>query len=162
MMPPAPLDERVEERAHAREIFIRHHVRYEISPYFIVLDVRRPGGTPSLRRIQAGYDIDLFGNHFDHVSGLSFANDEPRKTLIDLCAAARVAIGQPVGSSTIEIVPGDATLVLNLKSHLDPEAMVRIRITHSRGLDQSAGVSEEKTFTAVIEGLKSLGVQKSE
>ena len=161
MMPSAPPDERAEERARAREIFIRHHVRYEVSPYFIVLEVRRPGATESHRRIQAGYDIDLYGNHFDSVSGLSFANDEPRKTVSDLSAAAQLAAGQPVESSTIEIIPGDAALVLNVKSHLDPEAMVRIRITHSRGLDQPAGVSEEKTLTAVVEKLKSLGVSKS-
>src|SRR5262245_56872404 len=117
-MPPVPLDDRADERARAREVFTRHNVRYEVSRYFVLLDVRKPSATASHRRIQAGYDIDRYGNPFDHAAGLSFANDEPGKTVSDLYAAAQVAIPQPAASSTIEIIPSDETLVLNLKSHL--------------------------------------------
>src|SRR5262249_2569227 len=125
------------------------------------LEVRRPGAAASRRRIQAGYDIDLYADHFDHDVGLSFANDEPNRTISDLRDAARVAIRQTVQPSEIEIIPGDESFVLNVKSHLDPEAMVRIRITHSRGLEQPAGDSEDKARATVEERLNTLGVKRS-
>ncbi|MGO9260569.1 MAG: hypothetical protein ACLQU1_30305 [Bryobacteraceae bacterium] len=45
----------------AREIFVRHHAHYEVSPYYTVLDVRTPGAAPRPKSIQAGFDVDVFG-----------------------------------------------------------------------------------------------------
>jgi hypothetical protein len=80
--------------------------------------------------------------------------------LKELCAACQVAAGQAAGDSRIELIPDDATLVLDVQMHLEPEALVRIRITHSRGLDQPAGASEERALDGVLRSLKSLGVDK--
>src|SRR5579862_2326246 len=136
--------EHVDSGDYARQIFIRHHVRYEVSPYFVVLDVRTLGVPPSQQRVQAGFDIDLYGNGFDHGSAHSFENGELRTTLNELCAACRAVVAPATESCRIEIIPLEATLILNVKRHFEPEALVRIRITHSGGLDQPAGASEEK------------------
>jgi hypothetical protein len=148
-------------REHARELFIRHQARYEVSPYFVLLDVRTFGMPPSYRRIHAGYDVDLYGNGFEHGSALSFANGEPRKTWNELCAACQVVVEREAEYSSIEIIPDDATLVLNVKSHLEPEARVRIRITHKGGLDQPAGAGEDKARAEVEKSLDSLGVKRN-
>ena len=146
---------------HAREIFIRHHARYEVSPYFVLLDRRTFGVPASQRRIHAGFDVDLYGNGFDHGAALSFENGELRETLNELGAACREAAAHAADYSRIEIIPWNATLVLNGKSHLEPEALVTIRITHSRGLDQPAGSGEEKALADVVGSLYSMGVKKT-
>ena len=146
---------------HTREIFIRHHARYEVSPYFVLLDRRTLGAPPSQRRIHAGYDVELYGNGFDDGGALSFENSELRETLNELEAACREAVAHAADYSRIEIIPWDATLVLNVKSHLEPEALVTIRITHSRGLDQPAGSTEERALADVVGSLYSRGVKKT-
>jgi hypothetical protein len=151
----------VDTHDHARELWIRHHPRYEVSPYYVVLDVRTFGVPPSQRRIHAGFDVDLYGNGFDHGSALSFEHGQLRATLDDLCAACREVVANATEDSRIEIIPRNATLVLNVKRHFEPEALVRIRITHSRGLDQPAGASEEKARADVEESLDALGVKKA-
>jgi len=145
----------------AREIFIRHHARYEVSPYFVLLDRRTLGAPPSQRRIHAGFDVDLYGNGFDDSAALSVENSELRETLNELGAACREAAAHAAGYSRIEIIPWNATLVLNVKSHLEPEALVTIRITHSRGLDQPAGSTEERALADVLGNLYSMGVKKT-
>jgi hypothetical protein len=152
--------EQVEARVHAREIFQQHHARYEVSRYFVLLDVRTVGVPPTDRKIHAGFDVDVYGYFDDHGSTLSFENGEPRETLKELYAACQVAAGQAVGDSRIELIADDATLVLDVHMHSEPEALVRIRITHSRGLDQPAGASEERALDGVLRSLKSLGVDK--
>jgi hypothetical protein len=152
-------DERVESSAFARQIFIRHSARYEVSPYFVELDARTFGVPPSHRRIQAGFDVDLYGNGSG--SALSFGNGEPRATLIELCTACRNVIAPASEYCRIEIIPSEATLILNVKSSFEPEALVRIRITHLRGLDQAAGASEERGLADVRGRLESLGVKRT-
>ena len=146
---------------HAREIFIRHHARYEVSPYFVVLDRRTLGAPPSLRRIHAGYDVELYGDGFDERAALTVGNAELRETLNELEAACRETAAHAADYSRIDIIPWNATLVLNVKSHLEPEALVTIRITHFRGLDQPAGSSEDKALADVVGSLYSMGVKKT-
>ena len=153
--------EQVDSSDYARQIFTRHSARYEVLPYFVVLDVRTFGVPPSQRRIQAGFDVDLYGNGFDHGSALSFENGEPRATLNELCAACRKVVAPATEYCRIEIIPYDATLILNVKIHFEPEALLRIRITHSRGLDQPAGASEERARADVGNRLESLGVKRT-
>jgi len=153
--------ELADTRDHTRELFIRHHSRYEVSPYFVVLDVRTFGVPPSRRRIHSGFNLDLYGRGPDHGSALSFQNGGIRAALNELCAACRAVVKPAAEYASIEIIPFAATLVLNVKSHFEPEALVRIRITHTRGLDQPVGTSEEKARADVGGRLESLGVKRT-
>jgi hypothetical protein len=80
--------------------------------------------------------------------------------LKELYAACHVAVGQAAEYSRIELIPDDATLVLDVHMHSEPEALVRIRITHSRGLHQAAGAGEEKALDEIVRSLESLGANK--
>lgn len=144
----------MESLDQARELFSRHHARYEVSPYFVVLDDRTFGVPETHRKIHAGFDVDVYGNGFASNSAL-----DPHAALHDLRAASQVAVAQASESAAIEIIPGDGALILNVKSHLDPEALVRIRVTHTRGLGQPAGEAEEKAMAEVLKSLESLGVK---
>jgi len=154
-------NEPVDSLGHAHQLFIRQQVRYEVSPYFVVVDDRTYGRPPIKRRIPAGFDFDLYAAGPNHGSALSFQNGELRKTLDELCAASAEAIARLSENSRIEIVPFEGTLILNVRSHFEPEALVRIRITHSRGLDQPAAASEDEARTHLEERLRSLGVKKT-
>jgi hypothetical protein len=47
-------------KADIHDVLERYHVRYEVRPYYVVLD-QRPAGAPSVeRRIQAGFNVDLY------------------------------------------------------------------------------------------------------
>jgi hypothetical protein len=137
----------------------RHGARYEVSPYFILLDERTFGAPPSQRKIHAGFDLDLYGRGLDHGSLLSPKHGELRETLDALCAACHEVVDDAPENCRIEIIPFEATLVLNVKNHFEPEALVRIRITHSRGLGQPAGASEEKALADVRDSFDSLGLK---
>jgi len=150
----------METRDYAREIFLRHHARYEVSRYYVLLDVRTFGVAPSHRKIHAGFDVEVYGYFDDHGSALSFEHGEPREILKELCAACQVAVGQAAGDSRIELIPDDATLVVDVQMNSEPEALVRIRITHAGGLDQASGAGEEKTLHGIVRSLESLGVDK--
>jgi hypothetical protein len=65
---------------------------------------------------------------------------------------------EPPDSQLIEILPEYGALYLDPGRYLRLEAMVRIRIIHSRGIDQPAGPLEVRTLDAVQEQLRSLGV----
>ncbi len=143
----------MDARDNARELFMRYHARYHVSPYF----VRTPGN----RRIQAGFDLDLYGRAANRGSLLSIGSGDFRATLDGLCAACSEVVAHAPESRRIEIIPFNTALVFDAKSHFEPEALVRVRITHSRGRDQPAGASEEKVLAEVIDRLDALGVKKN-
>jgi hypothetical protein len=144
----------------ARDVFLRHHARYEVAPYYVVLDQRAPGKSPVSTRIHAGYEVNVYGSGFLGGDGLSFENNEPQHTMDDLSAACRWVVDH-AANADIEVIPDEESLVFNVHSHMDPEAVVCIRITHSRGLDQPAGVGEEKALAGIVATLESLGVKRN-
>ena len=145
--------------AAARELFTKHHTRLEVSPYFVVLDVRTFGLPPTQRRIQAGFDLDLYANGLKQGS-LSFENGDLHETVNELYAACEEAIAPAKENCDIEIIPIDATLVLDTQNHLQPEALLRIRLSHPGGLGEPAGANEEKALADLLERLHSLGVRR--
>jgi len=151
----------VDSLGHARELFIRHQSRYEVSQYFVVVDDRTYGRPPIQRRIPAGFDLDLYAAGPNHGSALSFQNGELRKTLDELSAACAEAIAHVRENSRFEIFPFEGSLILDVKRHFEPEALVRIRITHFRGVDQPAGASEDDARAHLEERLRSLGVKRT-
>ena len=62
---------------------------------------------------------------------------------------------------TIEIIPYVDSLVLDTHEHFQPEVMLRIRISHGRGLDQPEGPPEEKALNAIRETLHELEVRQA-
>ena len=154
-------NELVDSLSHARELFIRHQARYEVSQYFVIADDRTYGRPPIQRRIPAGFDLDLYAAGPNHGSVLSFQDGELRKTLDELSAACAEAIAHVRENSRFEIFPFEGSLILDVKRHFEPEALVRIRITHFRGVDQPAGASEDDARAHLEERLRSLGVKRT-
>ena len=137
----------------------KHQVFYEVSPYFVLLDLRNYGRHPMKRRVQAGFDVDLYGTGISHELRLSDGDGQMRLALDDLQQAAQAILPNPSDSCAIQIIPFETTLILDTRNHLQPQALLRIRITHCRGLDQPAGPVEARTLKDVEEKLQALGVQ---
>jgi hypothetical protein len=45
---------------NVREIIEQHHGFYEVAPYYVVVEDRTQGH-PTSRRVQAGFDVDIYG-----------------------------------------------------------------------------------------------------
>jgi len=137
-----------------RELLGRTSIRHQVSPYYIFLDEHLLGTPPIQRRVQRGFDVDLYGSP---LNGDLHRDDELlRSTLDDLTTVAEQILPQTADNSEIEVIPIEDTLVMNPSKHLKGEALLRIRISHGGALDQPAGPREEELAHAVIEKLEAL------
>ena len=104
-------------------------------------------------------DDDLYFTGISHELRLSDSDGQMRLVVDDLQQAAQAILPNPSDSCAIQIIPFETTLILDTRNHLQPQALLRIRITHCRGLDQPAGPAEARTLKDVEEKLQALGVQ---
>jgi hypothetical protein len=139
-----------------RRVIEDHQAFYEVAPYYVLVEERPPGGHPSSRRIQAGFDIDIFGI----VKGPAPV-PSPEYELVYQAISRLAGAIRPHTSDgcSIEVIPLASTVILDPKLHFEQEATLRIRIAHSRGLDQPAGAAEERTLQELQEQLRTLGVK---
>ena len=127
----------------------------ETAPYYVVFEERSPTGAMTKQRVQAGFDVDVYGLKKGMAPG-------PLADYAFGCAAlgevAQRATGATDDSCSVEVIPFPSTVVLDPRRQLQPEGMIRIRITHGRGVAQPAGEPEEKALHAVLAQLRDLGV----
>ena len=145
-------------QAEVQGVFQRHRVRYEVRPYYVLFEQRPPGAPSVGQRIQAGFDVDLFGT-LDKMEVPRLLREEGDIVIGYFEAVAREVQSKVGQRCTVEVKGYPDSLVLD--SHFQPQAMVRIRISHSRGLDQSEGPSEEQALEAIREKLHTLGLRES-
>lgn len=137
------------------QILESHHCYLEVSPYYIVTEKRPVGGPVSVRRVQAGFDLDIYGVK------MSREPDPPAEywlvynRLKEVVDAVRHENGR---TCSVEVIPFGSTIVLDTKNHLQPMAMLRIRVTHIGDLHEPAGAPEQQALKAVEAQLSALGV----
>ena len=139
-----------------RKVIERHHAFYEVMPYDVVVEQRPPGATATARRIQAGFDVNVYGSKSGNGSGPS---PDYSLALAALQSVAAMIQPQTTDSSSVEVIPFASTLLIDTRRQFQEEAMLRIRITHSRGLDQPVGAPEQRALELVRLQLRDLGVQ---
>jgi hypothetical protein len=141
---------------NVRAVIERHHGFYEVIPYYILLEERPHGAKATTRRIQAGYDIDVYGIK---TSLEPEAASDYALIYTALKEVVETILPHTSDACLIEVIPFGSTVILDTRRHLQPEGMLRIRITHGRGLDQPAGAPEERALKEVEEQLRVLGVR---
>lgn len=139
-----------------RRVIEDHQAFYEVAPYYVLFEERPLGGHPSTRRIQAGFDIDIFGIVHGSAPVPSPEYELVYQALSRLAGAIRP---HTTDGCSIEVISLASTVILDPKLHFEQEATLRIRIAHSRGLDQPAGAAEERTLEEFQEQLRTLGVK---
>jgi hypothetical protein len=139
----------VSETIH--ELIEQTHARYEVLPYYIVQE--EPHGTT--KRIQAGFDIEVYGIKPSHVR-------HPGRDYVFGCVAleklVETVLPHTGESCSIEVISFPSTLVFDTKRQFQEEGMLRIRITH-KGL-QPAGQPEERALKEIKERLHDLGLSQ--
>jgi hypothetical protein len=107
------------------------HAFYEVSPYYILFE-ERPRGMPATRKVQAGFDVDVYGVG----EGAGLAMPPPREYAFAY-AVLRGLVAEVSRDSddvcSLELVPFPATVVLESRGYGKVKAMLRIRVSHWRG-----------------------------
>lgn len=146
--------------ADVRDVLERHHVHYEVRPYYVVWD-QRPVGAPQIdQKVQAGFDVNLYGTLEKEEFPL-FRSEGARKAVTYFESVAQEVQSTAGQRCTVEIIPYTDSIVLDTHQHFQPQAMLQIRISHDRGLDQAEGPSEELALKAIRETLHQLGVKEA-
>jgi hypothetical protein len=140
-----------------RRVIEDHQAFYEVTPYYVLFEERPPGGHPISRRIQAGFDVDVFGIVKGPGPERSPEYELVCKALSRLTEAIRPATSD---GCSIEVIRMASTVIVDPRLHFQQEATLRIRIAHSRGLDQPAGAAEEGALNELQEQLRGLGIRR--
>ena len=146
--------------ADIHDVLEQHHARYEVRPYYVILDQRPAGATPIEQKVQAGFDVNLYGAL--EKEQLPLYRSEGARMIVNYFEAVAQEIQSKVGQHcTIEVIPYTDSLVLDTTEHFRPQAMLGIRISHDRGLDQPAGPSEDQALEAIRETLHQLKIKEA-
>jgi len=135
----------------------QHHAFYEVSPYYVVLEDSHGKPGSSTRRIQAGFDVDVYGAK---TNGEPEASPEYAQGIEALQKIAETTAHHASDSCSVEVIAFPSTVHLDTQNHLQEEAILRIRISHYRGLDQPAGAPEQRALDEIETQLQSLGVAR--
>jgi len=141
--------------ANIREIIESHHCFCEVLPYYIIAEDRRLEGAVSLRRIQAGFDLDIYGVKTNRQP------DPPTEYWLVYNKFKEIVDAVRYGNNHacfIDLIPFGSTTVLDTRNHLQPMAMLRIRVAHYGYIQEPAGVAEQQAMEAIEVQLSNLGI----
>ena len=143
-----------------RSLIKEHHAFYEVLPYYVVLEERHGGLPATTRRVQGGFDIDIYGERVEDDGPWTPPPDKYGLGYAELQRLAENVSRHATDCCSIEVIPSPSTVVVDFRYHGNIEAMIRIRISHGRGLGHPAGLPEQRALEAVEKELKSMGVAR--
>jgi len=147
--------------ADVREVLKRHDARYEVRPCYEMVDLHPVGAPAIAQRVQSGFDVDLYGTLLEK-EHLPLYEIEGAGTVLDYFAKVAQNIQSDIGQHcTVRVITYSDSLVLDTGHDLRPEIMLRIRIGHTRGLDQAEGPAEEQALKAIRQVLGELEVKEA-
>ena len=136
----------------------QYHVFYEVSPYYVHYDERHVGVPVATRTIRAGFDVDVYGVRTEDTEPAMPPPHEYALAFAELQKIAERVSQHASDSCSLEVIPFSSTAIIDSRNRGKVEAMIRIRISHRRGLDQPAGPPEQHALEEVEKELKSLGL----
>jgi hypothetical protein len=136
-----------------------HHAFYEVLPYYVLLEARHGSSPVVTRRVQAGFDVEIYGVNIK--DELVVPGPDPHYALgyARLQKIVETVSHRVDHSCSLEVIPFHSTFVLDSRNQT-VEAMIRVRISHWRGLDQPAGPAEQHALEEVENRLRDLGVAR--
>ena len=141
-----------------RSLVNEHRAFYEVSPYYLVLKEKPGSLSASTRTIQAGFEVDIFGVN---------TNEEPLLPgpdyvlgFAELQRLAGEVARHTTDSCSLEVIAFPDRVALGGPSHTEPQGMLRIRISHHRGLDKPYGLPEERALRELETQLKQVGIAR--
>lgn len=139
------------------ELIEQHHAFYQVLPYYIMVQimVQEERTHATTKRIQAGFDIDVYGikpSHEQHPG---------RDYVLGYVALEKLVetiLPHTGESCSVEVIRFPSTVVFDPKRQFQEEGMLRIRITH-KAL-QPAGKPEERALKEIKDRLHDLGLSQ--
>src|SRR5260370_8610452 len=105
--------------ADIHEVLEQHHARYEVRPYYVILDQRPAGAPPIEQKVQAGFDVNLYGAL--EKEQLPLYRSEGARRVVNYFEAVAQEIESKAGQPcTIEVTPYTDSLVLHNPHHFRP------------------------------------------
>ena len=135
-----------------------HHAFYEVSPYYVLLDERPVGLPATTRRVQAGFNVDVYGVRTEDNEPAMPPPQEYALGYAELQKLAERVSQHATDSCSLEVIPFFSSAIIDRRNHGQVEAMIRIQISHERGLNQPAGSPEQRALEEVEKELKTLGI----
>jgi hypothetical protein len=141
-----------------QQLVNKYRVFYEVLPYHVVIEEAH--GSPAATRhiIQAGFDVDVHGLSNkdelelpppdDYASGYA-----ELKKIVDTAA-------QDARECSIEVISFPSTVFSEAGENFRSEAVIRIRISHHRGIDQPVGPPEQHVLEELERQLQGKGVRR--
>ena len=142
---------------HVVPLVKEHRAFYEVSPYYRVLEERH-GLEATTRSLHGGFDVDIYGVNTSNE--LAFPGSDYVLGCAELRKIAEEVSHHTTGSCVLEVIPFRSRIVFDNRNSDTVEAMIRIRISHRRGLDQPAGPPEEHALEEVENQLQGVGVTR--
>ena len=136
----------------------QYHVFYEVSPYYVQCEERHVGVPVATRTIRAGFNVDVYGVRTEDTEPTMPPPREYALAYAELQKLAERVSQHASDSCSLEVIPFSSTAIIDSRNRGKVEAMIRIRISHWRGLDQPAGPPEQHALEEVEKELKSLGL----
>lgn len=135
-----------------------HLAFYEVSPYYVLLDERPVGLPATTRTVQAGFNVDVYGVRTEDTEPAMPPPQEYALAYAELQKLAERVSQHASDSCSLEVIPFFSTAIIDSRNHGQVEAMIRIQISHERGLNIPAGSPEHRALEEVERELKSLGI----
>ncbi len=142
-----------------RSLIKEHHAFYEVLPYYLLLQERHGSSSAGTRRVQAGFDIEIYGVNIKDEFKVPGLDSHYALGYVQLQEIVEKVSHRVEHSCSLEVIPFHSTLVLDTRNQT-VEAMIRIRISHRRGVDQPAGPPEQHTLEEIENQLRGLGVAR--
>ena len=141
-----------------RSLLREHHAFYEVSPYYVLLDERPVGLPATTRSVQAGFNVDVYGIRTENTEPAMPPPQEYALGYAELQKLAERVSQHASDSCSLEVIPFSSTAIIDSRNHGQVEAMIRIQISHERGLNQPAGSPEQRALKEVEGELRTLGI----
>lgn len=141
-----------------QQLIEKYHAFYDVSPYYVVVEDGHGSPSATRRIIHAGFDIDVRG--LSSKSELDFPPSAEYALGFSEFKKIADAVSSQAGDCFIEVIAFPATVFFEAREQFRPEAVVRIRISHCRGVDQPSGLPEQQALKEVEERLQALGIRR--
>jgi len=132
-----------------RSLFRNHDAFYEVSAYYVVYRTRR---------VQAGFDVDVYAARTDHAASFMPPRDEYAQGAAELTAIANRASDDVAGGCSVNAYSFPSSVTFGVRGHAgEPAAMFRIRIALSDP-NRAMGSAESQALAEVERQLKAAGI----
>jgi hypothetical protein len=135
-----------------------HHAFYEVSPYHVLFDERPVGLPATTRSVQAGFNVDVYGVRTKDTEPAMPPPQDYALAYAELQKLAERVSQHASDSCSLEVIGFSSTAIIDSRNHGQVEAMIRIQISHGRGLNHPAGLTEKRALEEIERELKSLGI----